>query len=169
MESYYWSFDILQTIWEKHHIFWIESVLFSLLNIFILCILHKQYWWLPPPPPVYNQMKRKWQIPSCYLPDHNMPCGLLQQGSVGSDGGEQRLPSTFAHSGPWVDTQLAQLGVEAQPQAIKGRGRVEWSVQSLSFLLGLLLQSFLFPLQLLCDGFAPLEEVVRNVPLWVKK
>lgn len=88
---------------------------------------------------------------------------------MGSNGGEQCLPSTFTHSRPWVNTQLAQLGVEAQPQAIKGRGGVEWPVQGLSTLLGLFLQSFFLPLQLLCDGFAPLEEVVRNVPLWVKR
>lgn len=88
---------------------------------------------------------------------------------MGSDGGEQCLPSTFTHSRPWIYTQLAQLGVQAQPQAIEGRGRVEGPVQGLSLLLGLLLQSLLLPLQLLCDGIAPLEEVVRNVPLWVKR
>ncbi len=86
---------------------------------------------------------------------------------MGGDGGKQCLPGTFTHSGPWVNTQLTQLGVEAQPQAIKGRRRVEWPVQGLSFLLGLLLQSLLLPLQLLRDGLAPLEEVVGNVPLWV--
>lgn len=89
-----------------------------------------------------------------------MPRWLLQQGPMGSDGGEQCLPSTFAHSGPRVHTQLAQLGVEAQPQAVEGRGRVEGPVQGLSSLQGLLLQSRLLPLQLLRDGFAPLEEVV---------
>lgn len=89
-----------------------------------------------------------------------MPRWLLQQGPVGSDGGKQRLPGAFAHSGSWVDTQLAQLGVEAQPQAVEGRGWVEWPVQGLSALLGLLLESFLLSLQLLCDGFASLEEVV---------
>lgn len=104
----------------------------------------------------------------CYLPDHNVPRLLLQQGPVGSNGGEQCLPGTFTHSRPWVDTQFAQLGVQAQPQAVKGRGGVEWPVKGLSILLSLFLQSFLFPLQLLRDGFAPLEEVVRNVPLWEK-
>lgn len=86
-----------------------------------------------------------------------------------SDGGEQRLPGALPHSGPRVDTQLAQLGVQTQPQAIKRRGRVERPVQGLSFLLGLLLLSLLLPLQFLRDGLTSLEEVVRNVPLWVKK
>lgn len=97
-----------------------------------------------------------------------MPRRLLQQGPVSSNGGEQRLPGTFTHSGPWVNTQLAQLGVQAEPQAVEGRGWVEGSVEGLAFLLSLLLQSRLLPLQLLDDGLASLEEVVRNVPLWVR-
>lgn len=103
-----------------------------------------------------------------YLPDHNMPRRLLQEGPVGSDGGEQRLPGTFTDSGPWVNTQLAQLGIQTQPQAVEGRGRVEGPVEGLAFLLSLLLQSYLLPLQLLDDGLASLEEVVGNVPLWVR-
>lgn len=98
-----------------------------------------------------------------------MPCLLLQQSPVGSNGGEQCLPGAFPHSRPWVDAQLAQLGIQAQPQAVEGRGGVKRPVQGLSPLLGLFLQSFFFPPQLLCDGFSPLEEVVRNVPLWVKQ
>lgn len=114
-----------------------------------------------------NYIKQWRQILARYLPDYNMPRWLLQQGPVGSDGGKQCLPCAFSHSRPWVNTQLAQLGVQAQPQAVKGRGRVERPVKSLPFFLGLLLQSFLLPLQLLCDGFASLEEVVWNIPLWV--
>jgi len=89
-----------------------------------------------------------------------MPSRLLQQGSVSSDGGEQCLPGAFTHGGARVDAQLAQLGVQAQPQAVKGRGRVERPVEGFPFLLGLLLQSFLLSLQLLDDGFTSLEEVV---------
>lgn len=104
-----------------------------------------------------------------YLPDDNMPRRLLQQGPVGCYGGEQRLPGAFTHSGPRVHTQLSQLGIQAKPQAVEGGGRVEGPVQGLSLLLGLLLQSRLLPLQLLYDGFSSLEEVVRNVPLGVKR
>lgn len=116
-----------------------------------------------------SSIKWEWQTLLCYLPDHNMPRWLLQQGPVGSDGGEQCLPSAFTHGRPWVDTQLAQFGIQAEPQAIKRRGRVKRPVEGLSFLLGLLLQSFLLPFQLLCNGFASLEEVVWNVPLWMMK
>lgn len=42
-----------------------------------------------------------------YLPDNNVPCWLLQQGPVSSNGGEQRLPGAFSNSWPWVDTQLS--------------------------------------------------------------
>lgn len=104
-----------------------------------------------------------------HLPDHNVPRGLLQQRPVGGDGGEQRLAGALTHGGPRVDAELAQLGVEAQPQAVEGGGGVEGPVQGLPSLLGLLLQRLLLPLQLLRDGVAPLEEVVWNVPLRVKK
>lgn len=79
---------------------------------------------------------------------------------MSSYGGEQRLSGTFAHRGPRVDAQLAQLGVQAQPKAVERRSGVEGPVEGFSFLLGLLLLSFLLPLQLLGDGFASLEEVV---------
>lgn len=59
---------------------------------------------------------------------------------MGSDGGEQRLSGTFTHSGPWVNAQLAQLGVQAQPQAVKGWGGVERPVEGLASFLSLLLQ-----------------------------
>ena len=103
---------------------------------------------------------------SLYLPDHDVPGGLLQQGPVCSDGGEHGLSSALPHGWPRVHAQLPQPGVQTQPQAVKGRGRVEGPVQGLSPLLGLLLQRGLLPLQLLGDGLAPLEEVVRDVPLW---
>lgn len=101
-----------------------------------------------------------------YLPDDDVPGGLLQQGPVGRDGGEHGLPGAFPHRGPRVDAQLPQLGVQTQPQAVEGRGRVEGPVEGLSFLPGLFLQSRLLPLQLLRDRLPPLEEVVRDVPLW---
>lgn len=108
------------------------------------------------------------QVMLANLPDHDVPRRLLQQGAVGSDGWEQCLSRAFAHSRPRVHAQLAQLGIQAQPQAVEGRGGVERPVQGFSLLLSLLLQSFLLPLQLLGDGLASLEEVVGNVPLWTE-
>lgn len=66
-----------------------------------------------------------------------MPCRLLQQGTVGSNGGEQCLPSALAHSRPRVNTQLPELGVQTQPQAVEGRGGVKRPVKGLASLLGL--------------------------------
>lgn len=100
-----------------------------------------------------------------HLPHHDVPGGLLQQRAVGIDGGEECLAGALANSRPWVHTQLAQLGVEAEPQAVEGGRRVEGPVEWLALLLGLLLQKGLLPLQLVGDGLAPLEEVVRDVPL----
>lgn len=81
-----------------------------------------------------------------YLPHHNVPRWLLEQGSVGSNSGEQRLAGALTHSRPRVHAQLPKLGIQTQPQAVKGRGGVERPVEGLSFLLGLFLQRFLLPL-----------------------
>lgn len=79
---------------------------------------------------------------------------------MGRDGGKQCLPCTFTHSRPRVNAQLAQLGIQAQPQAVERGSRVEGPVQGLSFLLGLFLQRFFFSFQLLRDCFSSLEEIV---------
>lgn len=79
---------------------------------------------------------------------------------MGADGGEERLPGAFSDGGPRVHAQLPQLGVQAQPQAVEGRGRVERAVQGLAPLPRLLLQRRLLPVQLLLDGISPLVEVV---------
>ena len=94
-----------------------------------------------------------------------MPGGLLKQRAVRRDGGEQRLAGALAHGGPQVHAQLAQLGVQTQPQAVEGRRRVEGPVEGLAALPGLLLHRRLLPLQVQGDGLPPLEEVVRDVPL----
>lgn len=100
-----------------------------------------------------------------HLPHHDVPGGLLQQCAVGVDGGEECLAGALAYCRPRVHAQLTQLGVEAEPEAVERRCRVEGSVEGLALLQGLLLQQGLLPLQLVCDGLAPLEEVVRDVPL----
>lgn len=65
---------------------------------------------------------------------------------MGSDGGEHGLTGALPDGGPGVHTQLAQLGVQTQPQAVERRGRVEGPVQGLTLLLSLLLQRGLLPL-----------------------
>ena len=100
-----------------------------------------------------------------YLPDNDVPGGLLQECTVGGDGGEQGLAGALADGGPRVHAHLAQLGVETEPEAVEGRRRVEGPVERLALLQGLFLQHDLLPLQLVRDGLSPLEEVVRDVPL----
>lgn len=88
---------------------------------------------------------------------------------MGRNGGEECLAGTLADGWPRVNTQLAQLGVQAEPETVEGRGWVEGPVQGHAPFLCLLLQQHLLPVQLLLNGFRPLEKVVRDVPLRTSK